>query len=116
MAGGYRGTTLLTFMVIMALGHLCSLLVGASLGVISKSQMQATSLSVPVMLVFAFLPMLSAFNEGIANVAKHVFSQQFYMMVNNLPEVEVTLESGLILGGNIIVILGLFLWAYKKGL
>jgi len=116
VAGGYRGTTLLTFMVIMALGHLCSLLVGASLGVISKSQMQATSLSVPVMLVFSFLPMLSAFNEGIANVAKYVFSQQFYMMVNNLPEVEVTLESGLILGGNVIVILGLFLWAYKKGL
>ena len=116
VAGGYRGTTLLTFMVIMALGHLCSLLVGASLGVISKSQMQATSLSVPVMLVFAFLPMLSAFNEGIAKVAKFVFSQQFYMMVNNLPEVEVTLESGLILGGNVNVILGLFLWAYKKGL
>lgn len=116
VAGGYRGTALLTFMVIMALGHLCSLLVGASLGVISKSQMQATSLSVPVMLVFSFLPMLSAFNEGIANVAKYVFSQQFYMMVNNLPEVEVTLESGLILGGNVIVILGLFLWAYKKGL
>ncbi len=116
IAGGYAGAVLVKFMLIMALGHMCSLLVGASIGVISKSQMQATSLTVPVMLVFAFLPMLSAFNEGIAKAAKFVFSQQFYMMINSLPEMKVTMESGFVLGGNVIVILALFLWAYKKGL
>lgn len=114
VAGGYTGATLLAFMGIMALGHICSMLVGAAIGVISKSQMQATSLTVPVMLVFAFLPMLSAFNEGIEKVAKFIFSQQFYMMINNLPEVEITLESGLILGGNAVLILAMFLWAYKR--
>lgn len=115
IAGGYVGTELVKFMVIMALGHLCSIIVGAAIGVISKSQMQATSLTVPVMLVFSFLPMLSMFNEGIGKAAKFVYSQQFYLMINSLPEVEISLESGMILGGNIIAIFALFLWAYKRG-
>ena len=49
-------------------------LLGAAIGVFSKDQMSATSLTVPVMLVFSFLPMLSMFNETIGKVAKFFYA------------------------------------------
>lgn len=114
IAGGYRGTDLAKFLVIMALGHLCSIIVGASIGVISKSQMQATSLTVPVMLVFSFLPMLSMFNEGIGKVAKYVYSQQFYLMINGVTDLQISAEAVAILLCNAVVIVSAFVLSYRK--
>ena len=59
VTGGYESKDFLMFMVIMAAGILLSELTGAVIGVFSKDQMAATSVTVPVMMVFSFLPMLS---------------------------------------------------------
>ena len=69
-AGGYTGKELLTIMLIMFVGHTISMLAGATIGVFSKNQMMATSLTVPVMMIFSFLPMLSMFNNSIKKIAK----------------------------------------------
>lgn len=114
IAGGYKSGELMKFLLIMALGHLCSIVVGASIGAISKSQMQATSLTVPVMLVFSFLPMLSMFNERIGKVAKYVYSQQFYLMINGLSDLQIGAETIVILFGNVVLIIGAFVLSYRK--
>lgn len=114
LAGGYRGKELLAFLLIMFLGHTISILAGGTIGVFCGNQMAATSLTVPLMLVFSFLPMLSIFNETIAKVAKFFFSGQLYFMLNSLSSIEIKAETVLILAANFLLIMACFVLAYKK--
>ena len=59
MVGKYQGAELVQFLSVMAVGILTAMLFGAGIGTYSRTQMMATSVTVPVMLVFSFLPMLS---------------------------------------------------------
>ena len=113
LAGGYRGDLLVKFLLIMAIGHLISSLLGAAIGVFSKNQMSATSLTVPVMLVFSFLPMLSMFNETIGKLAKFFYSQQLSLLMNGLPDLKVDGECILVVLGNMAVIGVIFVMAYR---
>ncbi len=113
-AGGYKGNELLSFMSIMFVGHAISMLAGAAIGVFSKNQMMATSLTVPVMMIFSFLPMLSMFNDSIGKVAKYFYSEQLYLLINDLSAIEIKLETIAILAVNICFILSCFIIAYRK--
>lgn len=114
LAGGYTGYNLLIFMLIMLVGHIISILVGATIGILSKNQMMATSITVPIMMIFSFLPMLSMFNDSIKSISKYIFSEQLYLLVNNLEQLNISLETMTILGINFIVILLFFIINYKK--
>jgi len=114
IAGGYAGVYLLHFMLLMAFGHMVSFLIGATIGVLSKNQMVATSVTVPVMMVLSFLPMLSMFNDNIRKVARFIYSEQLYLLMNHLAKIKFTVETGVILGANVMVVLGLFVFAYRK--
>lgn len=113
-ATGYTGKELLTFLLIMFIGHTISMLTGAAIGVFSKNQMMATSLTVPVMMIFSFLPMLSMFNDSIKKIAKFFYSEQLYLLINNLNAIEIEMETVVILGVNVCLILGCFIIAYQK--
>ena len=113
-AGEYKGKKLLIFMLIMLVGHTISMMAGAMIGVFSKNQMMATSLTVPVMMIFSFLPMLSMFNDAIGKVAKYFYSEQLYLLMNNLNNIEIKRETITILVINICLILILFVFAYRK--
>ena len=69
-AGGYGPRASAAFMGVLAAGILTSLLIGAAIGIWSKTQMMATSVAVPVMMVFSFVPMLALFNSGIEKAAR----------------------------------------------
>lgn len=114
LAGGYAGVYLLHFMLLMAFGHVVSFLIGATIGVLSKNQMVATSVTAPVMMVLSFLPMLSMFNDNIRKVAKFIYSEQLYLLMNHLAKIKITVETGVILGVNVMVVLVLFVFAYRK--
>ena len=113
-AGGYQGENLLLFMLIMIFGHFASFLAGAAIGVLSRNQMMATSVSVPVMMVLSFLPMLSMFNENIKRIAKYIFSEQLFLLVNSLDAVKLEPETAVILLCNVALIFGVFIRAYRR--
>lgn len=114
LTGGYKGSEMLTFLLIMFVGHTISMLAGATIGVFSKNQMMATSLTVPVMMIFSFLPMWSMFNDTIGKVAKYFYSEQLYLLINDLNNIEIKLETFTILGVNVCLILSCFIVAYRK--
>ena len=117
LCGQYRGKELVAFLLIMAAGILLSILVGAAIGVFSRNQMTATSITIPVMMVFSFLPMIATFNEKIAKLAKITYSQQISMLINNINDVTIEMENVVILLANMLVAIVLFLLAfYRKGL
>ena len=108
----YKGTDLAAFILVMAVGIVLSILVGAIIGIISKNQMSATSVTIPVMMIFSFLPMLSMFNETIEKIAKITYSQQINILVNN--NFESVADSIVVLAVNFILAIVIFFTAYRK--
>lgn len=76
--------------------------------------MSATSLTVPVMMVFSFLPMLSMFNETIEKIARFAYSQQISLWINQTENTEWSIEQPAVILINMAVALVLFIYAYKK--
>ena len=76
--------------------------------------MMATSLTVPVLSIFSFLPMLSMFNETIEKIAKVVYSQQISILINSIGHVQVSFENAGIILINIVLAGIAFGFAYKK--
>ena len=116
LTGGYRGRELLYFLLIMLVGHFTSIIVGATIGVASKNQMMATSLTVPVMMIFSFLPMLSMFNDSIMKISKYIFTGQLFVLINEVSDLRVGTETALILGGNILLAFVVFVVVYRKSI
>lgn len=114
VCGGYEGKDLLVFMVIMGAGILLSSLTGAVIGVFSKNQMSATSITIPVMMIFSFLPMLSMFNENIEKVARITYSQQMSILINGIGNSAIKPESIVIIAVNFVVASILFTLAFRK--
>ena len=113
--GGYQGADIAGFMLTMAAGIIISILVGAIIGIISKNQMAATSVTIPVMMIFSILPMLAMFNETIEKVAEFTYSQQISVLVNS--NFEGMTDSIIVMAINFIVAVVLFFAAYfKKGM
>lgn len=113
-AGGYDLRAGTAFLGILAVGILTSLLIGAAIGTFSRTQMMATSVAVPVMMVFSFLPMLSMFNDTIAKIAKFTYSEQIGRMLGQVDHLSLTAETVCILCANILIAAALFAAAYKK--
>lgn len=113
-AGGHTGEMYARFMLIMGIGILVSMLMGAAIGTWSKTQMQATSVTVPVMMVFSFLPMLAMFHDGIKKVARVTYSQQIQILMNQLGTSEIGVEQIGVICANMLVAVVVFVLAYKK--
>lgn len=117
VCGEYTGSDFAEFMLIMAMGILLSILTGAIIGMCSKNQMTATSITVPVMMVFSFLPMVSMFNENIEKIAKCTYSQQISMLINGIGNTHIDFENIAVISANFFIAIFLFFVAYKqKGL
>lgn len=114
LGGGYQGEVLIKFMLVMAVGHLISTMLGATIGAFSKNQMMATGISVPVMMVFSFLPMLSMFNETIKSVAKVFYSQQLNLLIGSVQDLKIGTECIVVMGINVVLIGGAFALAYGR--
>lgn len=114
LVGGYRGRDLVCFLLIMLVGHFTSIIVGATIGVASRNQMMATSLTVPVMMIFSFLPMLSMFNEAIMKISKYIFTEQLFILINDISNLHIDAENALILAVNLILAFAIFVGVYRK--
>lgn len=102
------------FLLVAALGIPFSLVIGACVGIASRSQMAATSLSVPLMLLTSFLPMLAMFNTSVEAVARYTYPQQLKVLLVGAERGMIGAGSCLILLGNGLFLLVLFMILYKK--
>ena len=114
LQANYSHTELAFFTITMVIGIIISTLIGAVVGVYSKNQMTATSISVPFMVVFSFMPMLAFFNEKISKISKYIYSQQINDWISNLSNLKITNESMIILAVNFLIAMILFILLYRK--
>ena len=113
-AGGYNLQTSIVFMGIMAVGILTSLLIGAIIGIWSKTQMMATSIAVPVMMIFAFIPMLSLFNSTVEKIAKVIYSEQISRMLSQINSLQLSAVNIGVIATNILIAAVIFIVIFKK--
>ncbi len=102
------------FLLILSVGIIESLLLGAAIGVGCRNQMTAASAGVPVMLLFSFLPMLSMFNEKAAKVAEYTYSEQVRILIGALGNGKIAAKSVAVLFLNLIISGVLFGVLYQK--
>ena len=112
--GGTAGE-LAVFMLMMMLGVLCSIMLGATIGLIANSVQSSTAIAVPVAIVLAFSPMLANFNDTIRSIFQFFYTMQVSETIDNLSANPT--EALLIVAVNAVVLMGVFLAAYhRKGL
>lgn len=114
LCGRYTGAAAGRFLLLMAAGILVSILIGAAIGVWSRNQIMETSITVPVMMVFSFLPMLATFNPTIAQAARLTYSGQIHRLIDKAGQGAAP-ECAVVMLLNAAVAAGVFLWGYQKG-
>lgn len=114
ITAGFTGVKLILFLGFMMIGVIISTLLGAVIGVSSKNQMVATSIVVPVMITFSFLPMIAMFNESIEKVSRFTYSQQVNYLLHSVNDINVSFENIGVIVLNFVVIITLFAFAYKR--
>ncbi|WP_028043546.1 ABC transporter permease [Candidatus Stoquefichus massiliensis] len=114
ITGGYLGIQLLYFVGICTLGMLVSIFIGSIIGIVSKNQMAANSLAVPAMMICAFVPMLSMFNESIKKFGSFLFTQQINNVLTKLPLNEFPTQAILIILANLFVFLIIYIRLFRK--
>ena len=120
MAGaGVMATTLSSgdipfYLGVMAAGFIISIAIGACIGSIASNQMAATSLSLPVMLIFSFMPMLAMFNDKIEKIAGIFYTQQIRELLGNMTFDGIKTETMLVVAVNALLALSLFFAAFKR--
>lgn len=112
--GKYHGETAVNFLALMGVGLLASILIGAAIGTGSKNQMMETSITVPVMIIFSFLPMLSQFNPTISKVAGVTYSEQLSRMMGQVQNLHIEAENVIVILANMLIAGGIFVFAYRK--
>jgi len=111
---GFCGAEYICFVLVMMLGSICSMILGAALGVSSRNQMSATAEAMPLAMVFSFLPMLASFNVSIKSVSRFTFSQQISNLLASPAINTFTAEPFIIIGTNLLIIVLLFIFVFRR--
>ncbi|MBE6764553.1 MAG: ABC transporter permease [Ruminococcaceae bacterium] len=114
LCADYSALAMVGYMLVMAVGFVISILAGATVGLLSPGQMAATSISVPMMTVFSFLPMIAMFNSTIEKIAKFCYTYQIKLFLA-LPDGDIMSMSGIIvLACSFAVAVTAFIISYKR--
>lgn len=74
---------ILRFWAAMLCGTVISTLLGLCIGIDSQNVAAANGMAVPVGLAITLIPMLAQFNDGIAKIARWLYSGQISMILRN---------------------------------
>ena len=114
MGTGFPPDQIPFYMMIMAIGLMISVFVGACVGILAKNEMTATSLVVPVMMLLPFLPMLAMFNDKIKIVSRVFYTRQLQMLLEHMAFDGAKVADTFILSGNAILMLVVFILSFRQ--
>jgi len=112
LMGAFAGREFVVFVSVMVLASVASILLGATIGILSKNQQAATAVGMPIAMILGFGPMIAMFNETAGKVFGIFYTQQMSVITSDF-SASLT-KPLLIILANIAVLLVLFMVAYKK--
>lgn len=117
LQANYTKEEFLAYLIIILTGIIVSAILGSIIGIYSKNQMQATSITVPLMMVFSMFPMISYFNNKFRMVSRFFYSQQISNLLESISNIRLTLETVLVIVANLFLFLFIFIIIFwKKGI
>jgi len=119
LIGEFREQDFWIFLALMMSGVTASIVLGATIGILTKNQQAATGLSMPIALILGFGPIMAQFNDNIARWLHVFYTQQLNVVADYLTiggTKTSPLQSFAIMWANVAVLGVLFVLAYKKGL
>ena len=102
------------FFLVMGVGFLISIVIGAVIGITAKNQMSAGSVGAMAMIILSFIPMFAMFNEGIGAVARFLYTQQTRFLLDAMSFAEIKWDGAVILAANAILAVVMFFVAFRK--
>lgn len=112
--GGYQGMEFVRFIGLMFFGIVTSTMVGAAIGIWSRNQMAATSVTVPLMMVLSFVPMIAAFNQKIRSLSEILYTGQLSYLFDRFAVSSISAGRLAVILVNAAVAALCFFLAYKK--
>jgi len=114
----FSGLDLLIFIAALMSGITASVVLGATIGILTKNQQAATAVSMPIAMAIGFGPMAAQFNDTVARVLHVLYTQQLNVVADYLNGVQGIAtplwQSFAIIWGNVAVLGVLFIIAYRK--
>lgn len=110
----YSKEEFLAYLIIILIGIIASAILGSVIGIYSKNQMQATSITVPLMMVFSMFPMISYFNVKFRMVTKFFYTQQISNLLESISNIRLTFETLMIIAANICIFLFIFVVIFRE--
>jgi ABC-2 type transport system permease protein len=98
--------------VVSILSIAASAILGGIIGIFSKNVQQASAMSMPIVMIVMFLPTLSSLNETLERITGLLFPTQA-VLIATYEEADLA-RATIVMGINIVVLLALFVLAYKK--
>ncbi|MFA9464943.1 MAG: ABC transporter permease [Velocimicrobium sp.] len=114
LEGKFRGVEFLVFMGVMCIGIITSTVLGAAIGIWSKNQMAATSITVPVMIILSFVPMIAMFNEKVERFSQFLYTEQINCLIHNVTASSIQMDRIAVIFANALCAIGVFVAAYRK--
>lgn len=111
------GINYLYFYVSIILSSLCSMVLGAAIGISAKNQMAANGMCAPITIVLGMLPTFGALNESMQNITKLLYSTRFADTIAEIiNQTAVTIDYKIILTYiiNFIICITVFSIVYRK--
>lgn len=110
-SGGIEIERIPLFLLYMCIGSIVSVLLGGCIGFYADSHTAANGIAVPIGMIFAFLPMLASFNEGIRKVADYTYGQQVGMILSGS---DISIRGNIIIAANMLLFIVLAFFLYKR--
>ena len=117
LIGEFSGVDFWIFTAAMMSAVVGSIILGATIGIITKNQQSASGLSLPAAVIFGFIPMIAQFNENIARYFHPIYTQQLNVIATTINSgvAETPLwQSFVIIWANVAVLGILFAVVYKR--
>ena len=112
LIGDFSAMEFVKFISVLLVGSVASALLGATIGIYSNNQQAATAIGTPIFMILSFSPMIAQFNTFVASITSVFYTQQVNMLVGDF-SMDIT-KPYLIILANIMVLLALFIWSYRK--
>lgn len=111
------GINYIYYFVSIILSSICSMVLGATIGIISKNQMSANGICAPITIIIGMLPTFGAINKSFLKISKLLYTTRFAdtvaEIINKL-KVTINYEIILIYVLNFIICITIFSLVYKK--
>ncbi len=111
--GSYDVKSGAAFMLCMAIGCICSIVLGLAIGGFANNSMGANALAVPISMVISFLPMIAYFNETIGKVSKYIYGQQIGNFMRSPSDYHLTGETISVVAINFLLCLVAFILVFR---